>query len=485
MTDLPAPPASALPPGFVVALNRRVRVRDEARVLVGGSPTRVLYLTEKARRLIVNGRLTVASAQTGALADRLLDAGMADPVAGELADRPAGVTYVVPARDRPDALGRLLQSIDPGHPIVVVDDCSLDPGPIARLAEQFGAELVALPVNVGPGAARDAGLARVRTEFVVFVDSDIVIEPGAIELLLRHFADERVALVCPRVAALRTDEKTRWIGKYEEARSSLDLGLYPSAVRPRSTVSWVPSACLVARVSAIGAGFSPELRVGEDVDLVWRLAHAGWRIRYEPAAEVRHEHRVHLGDWMLRKAVYGTGAYELGRRHPDDIAPAILPPWSVALMVALLAQRRWSLPVAAGVFVYTVGRVRAKLGKSEHPTRLALGLTANGTVAALVQGSALLLRHWWPVTAVACVFSPAIRRATAFAAAADIVVEFARTTTTLDPVRFGLARRLDDLAYGAGVWYSAIRGRSLTALLPDFRGKERSTARRTRSARAG
>ncbi|WP_255447544.1 hypothetical protein [Schumannella sp. 10F1B-5-1] len=37
-------------------------------------------------------------------------------------------------------------------------------------------------------------------------------------------------------------------------------------------------------------------------------------------------------------------------------------------------------------------------------------------------------------------------------------------------MHFGVARRLDDLAYVAGVWWSALRGRSLAALKPDLRG---------------
>ena len=35
-------------------------------------------------------------------------------------------------------------------------------------------------------------------------------------------------------------------------------------------------------------GFDPELRLGEDVDLVWRLDAAGWRCRYEPSVSVFH-----------------------------------------------------------------------------------------------------------------------------------------------------------------------------------------------------
>jgi hypothetical protein len=62
-----------------------------------------------------------------------------------------------------------------------------------------------------------------------------------------------------------------------------------------------------------------------------------------------------------------------------------------------------------------------------------------------------------------------VRRAVVAATLADIVVEFARTRPRLDPVRFGVARRLDDAAYGAGVWWSAIGARSTKALRPDLR----------------
>jgi hypothetical protein len=58
----------------------------------------------------------------------------------------------------------------------------------------------------------------------------------------------------------------------------------------------------------------------------------------------------------------------------------------------------------------------------------------------------------------------------AVAAAADAVWEYARLRPDLDPVRFAAARRLDDLAYGAGVWWGAWRARSAAALLPVIAG---------------
>ena len=51
-------------------------------------------------------------------------------------------------------------------------------------------------------------------------------------------------------------------------------------------VAYVPTAALLVRRAALGDGFDESLRNGEDVDLVWRLIEAGWRVRYEPAVQV-------------------------------------------------------------------------------------------------------------------------------------------------------------------------------------------------------
>ncbi len=459
-----------LPDGFAVRLNRRVRVRDRGRALIGGSPTRVLYLTHAATGMFTDRTIRVTDAGTRALADRLLEAGMADPVLGSLPEiDEAEVTFVVPVFGRPRALDRLLASIGPGRQVIVVDDVSPDRMAIVEVVEAHGARFLPLAANGGPAAARNAGLKHVTTPFVAFVDSDIVVDPDATAALLRHFADPRVALAAPRVLGLQDDAGMNWIGRYEEARSSLDLGIHPATVRPRSPVSWVPGAFLVARVDAIGEGFSADMREGEDVDLVWRLAAEGWRIRFEPEARVWHEHRQTVGDWLSRKAFYGSSAHPLSMRYPRDIAPAVLAPWSVGVIAALLAQRRWSIPVAVAISGLATWRIARKLRRSEHPIRVAAVLTAEGVLASVSQTMALLVRHWWPLAIVASVFSRRMRRALLVSSVLDAALEYRRTRPRLDPVRFGIARRLDDLGYGAGVWFGAVKGRSLRALLPDIR----------------
>lgn len=463
-----------LPPEFVVRLNARTRVIDQGAALVGGSPTRYVRLSPQAQRALRTREIDASTVSGAYLADKLIDFAMADPVVELLPDNEQAYTVVIPVMNRAAPLDRLLTSVRSStnklNPrIIVVDDASRDIEPLRAVADKHGAEFLPLANNVGPGAARNAGLAEVTSEFVVFIDSDLVINPDTIPLLMRHFADPKVAVVVPRISGM--PNQNSWLGKYENAMSSLDLGPTGGAIKPRSSLSWASSACLVARVGAVKKGFEPSLRVGEDVDLVWRLSESGWRVRYEPQATAQHEHRVQFREWFTRKAQYGTAAVPLARRHPNFIAPAIMPPWSVALMAVLIAQRRWSLPVAVFIALAVSARNSRLLSSSQNPSRLAAELTVQGIVSAGSQTSALMLRHWWPLSVFGALFSKRIRRAVLFAATVDIAVAYEKNSPELDVVTFGVARRLDDIAYGSGVWLASIKERTLAALMPDWRGR--------------
>jgi mycofactocin system glycosyltransferase len=462
---------TGLPNGTVLRLRADVRVSDGGRALIGGAPTRVLYLKRAASRLVEGRGLTVVDPSSRALADILIDAGLADPVLESLPTPTvpnADITFVIPAYGRAEGLDRLLGGIPSGHPVIVVDDASPEPGPIAAAASRHGARLVVLADNRGPGGARNAGLEHVTTPYVVFVDTDVVVDDRVVPALLRHFADGRMAVVAPRVLGLHDGAGANWIERYEAARSSLDLGPVGGAVKPRAPISWLPATFLLARVDALGDGFTPGMREGEDVDLVWRLHAAGHRVRYEPAAVVWHEHRTTLRGWLSRKSLYGSSATPLQRRHGSLLAPAVFAPWSLAFVAVLLAQRRWSPFAAAGIAGWSTVRIARKLTRSRHPYADASRLTLSGINASVNQTIALLVRHWWPIAVVAAVFSKRMARALAVAAVADAVLEYRRTRPNLDFGRYALARRLDDLAYGFGVWKSAVRGRSVRALLPDI-----------------
>jgi mycofactocin system glycosyltransferase len=451
--------------GFAVRLAPGVRVRDGGRTLIGGAPIRVNHLSARARDLLRDGTLVVTDATTRQFGEQLLDSGMAEPVTALLPPIALDqLTCVVPVRDRPVELDRLLAGLDKAMRVIVVDDESTDPERMANVAWRHGAEFVPLRRNVGPAGARNAGLREVRTPYVVFVDSDVVIDPEAVSSLLRHLHDPKVALVAPRISGL--DHDGSWIGRYEAARSSLDLGRHSDLVRPHSTISWLPSAVVVARVEALGGGFDASMTVGEDVDLVWRLDADGWRIRYDADIVARHDHRTSLQGWLRRKIFYGSGAAPLAARHGTKVSPAVLTPIGAATVIAVVAQRRWSAPTVGLLSGVMTWRLARAVRNTEHPVRTAGELTALGISANMAQLMHLLVRHWWPVAAIGALFSSRARRALVIASVADAVIEHRRLEPDLDPARFALALRLDDVAYGAGLWGGALRQRSLRAVLP-------------------
>lgn len=452
-----------LPLGFRIRVRTDVRVHDAGRTLVGGSPLRVLRLKAPAPALARGEMLSVQDRATRTVAERLLAANLAAPVVGEAAAR-CDLSVVIPVRDRADRLDRLLGALD-GLDVIVVDDASRDRAAVADVVARHGARLIALDENAGPACARNAGLAEVRTPYVAFVDSDVVVDSATLCGLAGHFADPRAAAVGPRTRGVARNERPRRFERWDADGLSLDLGTTPSLVRPWSKVGWLPAACLVVRTADLaGLRFEPGRRVGEDVDLVWRLTRRERHVRYDPAYEASHDSRGTWATWLARKAFYGTGGAWLAQRHGDWMSPAVLSPVPAVAAVALLAQRRWSVPVAAAC----VALVRLRLGRTLPGTpdraRLSTALTAEVAVSTVRQGSQLLLRHWWPGAAAAALVSKRARRAIAVAMAWDLI-DHRDISARLAPEAF-VARRLDDLAYGAGLWLGVIRARSMRALVP-------------------
>lgn len=437
-----------------------MRLHDDVElgpILVAG--TRVMKLAPGVESLFVERSVTVTSPTTAALADRLLDLDLADPVLGDVAVDP--VTVVIPVRDNPGGVDRLLHLLGSHLPCIVVDDASADAAEVGRTVARHGAMLVRLDHNVGPAAARDAGLRRVETPVVAFIDSDVEVTAAALAMLRRHFADPRLAAVAPRV---RTRTGSRWFERYEASCGSLDLGPRPTTVRPWSPVTYVPSACLVARVDALGNGFEPSLRSGEDVDLIWRLQSEGHRVRYAAEVNAQHDSRSTLGGWLGRKMFYGTSAAPLEQRHGDRVAPAVMTRPVAVAAAGVLVQRRWSQAIAVlatGVFVRDTTASLVGLPRTQQ----ASVVTATGR-AMVGQTSALMLRHWWPVSLVMAVLSRRYRRALAVAAIADGLLAHRASDAQLDPARFTLARRVADIAYGLGVWQGAGRQGSWRCLAP-------------------
>jgi hypothetical protein len=158
----------------------------------------------------------------------------------------------------------------------------------------------------------------------------------------------------------------------------------------------------------------------------------------------------------------------------------VLTPTYAATATALLLRRPWALPLVALGLASGVRSVRAALPPTPQRNTLATHLAVRGLLWAARQESALLLRHWWPAAAAGALASSTIRRSLVSALIVDTI---ASATERRNHPRPGIAttiagRRLDDLAYGAGLWWGALRGRSPRVLLPRRPGSARSATSR-------
>ena len=455
-----------LPHGYRVSVAEGVIVANHGRTLVGGSPLTSITMSRRATSYLSGRTLVVTDSDSAQVAQRLLATNLAVPDVSHLHPADAAeVTVVIPVRDRPHQLDHALTAL-PGLHCLVVDDASTDPDMIVEVARRHGASYHRLDHNLGPAGARNAGLRLVTTPYVAFVDSDVHVTPSVLLDLTRHFADPGVALVAPKVVGVSTSLKPRWFERYDEHASSLTLGDAPATVRPGAAVAWLPSACVVARRQALGDGFTDDMRVGEDVDLVWRLVAAGHRVRYDPSLVAEHDTRGTVRSWLGRKAFYGTGSALLGARHGDAVAPAVLSPWYAAAAAALLLRRTALVPVAVVALAHGHRSVARALPDMPEKNAVAARIAARGMWWAVRQESALLLRHWWPLTAVGAASSKGVRRVLATCLVVDTGLLL---TDCVGQQRFPrpadlLARRLDDVAYGAGLSWGSLRTFSITAL---------------------
>jgi hypothetical protein len=359
---------------------------------------------------------------------------------------------------------------------------------------------------------------------VAFLDSDCEAGPEWITSLAAHFADPLVAAVAPRVRPITGPGSA---GRYLGARAPLDMGPQEGRVLPLTRLSYVPTAALLVRRAALaadapGAGssgpgpsgtepsgrepsstepsstshsgpgpsgtgpssmgrsgmssssagpFDADLRYGEDVDLVWRLAEAGWRVRYDPAASISHAEPATWARVLGRRFRYGNSAAPLARRHPGQVPPLVLQAWPAVAVAALLARR----PVAAlAAYGAGTGQLVRLLRGWDVPPKGVLRPMADSVLQTWLGAGRWTIQYALPVAA-AGLARPGGRTArtrlgrrlaVASLLAGPPLAEWRRIRPPLSAAAFTLGYLADEAAYGAGVYRGVLTERLLSPLLP-------------------
>jgi GT2 family glycosyltransferase len=162
------------------------------------------------------------------------------------------------------------------------------------------------------GYARNRGAAATGAEWLVFIDADTRPVP---DLLDRYFAPVPAEATGVLGGGI-TDVPG---GPSIAARHAARRGqMSEQATLGRPGRPYAQSANMAVRRVAFDAvgGFDETARAGEDADLCWRLAGAGWALEQRPAATAEHLTRPTARALLGQLAGHGAGAAWLELRHP-------------------------------------------------------------------------------------------------------------------------------------------------------------------------
>jgi cellulose synthase/poly-beta-1,6-N-acetylglucosamine synthase-like glycosyltransferase len=244
------------------------------------------------------------------------------------------------------------------YEIIVVDDGSSDA--TASRAEKAGARVLRLDRNMGPAAARNAGVAIARGEIVVFTDADCEPTPQFLAALTSPLRDPNVGGSKGVYLSKQRALVARFVQLEYESR-------YRHTERQKSLDFVDTYACSFRRADIIRVGgFDPRLRVCEDQEMSFRLAEAGVRVHFAPDARTYHLHCEDVTGYLRKKFRIARWKAAVLRRRPGKaLHDSHTPPWlkvevatayaicvTSALYAVLRCRARAWLPLSGLLWTY-------------------------------------------------------------------------------------------------------------------------------------
>ena len=277
-----------------------------------------------------------------------------------------GVSVVVPVFNGAETLGDTLASIaaqaDGRGPfeILVVDDGSRDQSrAIARDAASRAPIRVLDGPRRGAAAAVNCGVREARYPIVAQVDQDVALGAGWLERVVACFDDQTVGAVQGRYTARRSDSFFSRV---------MALDLEQRYDRLTGDVNHVCTGNTAYRADALAAVglLNESLGYGYDNDLSYRLAAAGYRLRFCRDARSRHRWREGWSGYLTQQYGFGYGRLDVVAAHParfvgDDVSPLTMMSHPVlaatAVACVLISMTSTWLRVSGAPFVWAAGLI--------------------------------------------------------------------------------------------------------------------------------
>lgn len=302
----------------------------------------------------------------------------------------------------PDAIASVMTQTRPADQVVVVDDGSrTDPSPLLAAWPQI--ELVRR-VNGGLAAARNSGLARAKSDYIVFLDGDDLLMPNAL-------ADGLAAMAANPEAAMVNGgfQMIDDTGLSTSSVISHDLGAVPyeDLLRGNRIAMHATVIFRTTSLRAIG-GYDETLRRCEDYDAYLRLAQRFPAASHQRLVAQYRKHGANISDAFLEQLKIALKIHR-GHRPPRqsphraawqeglgfwrsyytaEMARTLRNAWArgtppqrllAPLLATLWADRR-SVPGKARRALH---RLRQRRQQRKWPGRIPLGMVSMGDLASV------------------------------------------------------------------------------------------------------
>jgi glycosyltransferase involved in cell wall biosynthesis len=270
------------------------------------------------------------------------------------------VSIIIPTFNGASRIGKCLDSLlqqTPGRnaEILVVNDGSTDN--TAKVVQSYDGVRLVSQANAGPAAARNRGAVEARGEILLFTDDDCVPMSDWLNAMLEPFEDPEVV---GAKGIYRTHQRSlaaRFVQlEYEDRYRMMSRFTYIDFV---DTYSAAFRRDRFLEISGYDTSFP--LACAEDIELSYRMATRGWKMKFAPGAIVYHTHPDTLTRYLKKKFKFAFWRVLAVRKNPDKAlkdshTPQVMklqllfaPLLAVALAFDLIVHR----PVPASAIVLT------------------------------------------------------------------------------------------------------------------------------------
>ncbi len=233
------------------------------------------------------------------------------------------VSIIVPAYNEEvnavRSLQKLLESSYANFDVIFVDDGSKDTT-YQKVAEAFkGIDKVKVLTkpNGGKASALNFGIAQTTSEFVFCIDADTNINADALNLMVRHFADEKVGAVAGNV---KVGNEINLLTRWQNIEYITSQNFDRMAFARINAITVVPGAIGLFRKKAIedAGGFTSDT-FAEDCDLTMRILRAGYTVKNENEAIALTEAPESLGQFLKQRFRWSFGVMQSFWKNRDAL----------------------------------------------------------------------------------------------------------------------------------------------------------------------